>query len=293
MLLFCCNSAYILATGWEKFICSMEDNYSPTARKVVLSYYQTHCAWYAEGNPVTPGKILATFKDAKKWNGRSDMDGRHHKIKILAAMLAKIAKTWVRDKLPDNGKLAPLVLKMIKCFIEWIYTIHKHFNLEYLKLTQQLIQEEDALILLLEELIIMYNCIHTVRHQRMEFVASWANKVDYMVLCIWIMYQVHRVMQELIEDGLKYNTAISTTFVCFLTNQMGGNVSSGARRQIKTLTDMIAMLKGLVVAATTATKEASQTAKEANTRATMANTNANAAKNAVNSNYSKNSTLKR
>ena len=164
--------------GWEMFTRSMEDDYFPTARKVVLSYYQTHWAWYAEGKLVMPGQVLAAFKDAKKWNGRSGMDGQRHEIKTLAVMLAKIAKTWVKDKLPGSGKLAPLALKMIKHSVEWIHTIHKHLDLEYLKLTQQHIQEEDALLLLLKELIIMYNCLHAVQHQRMEFVVSRANKVD-------------------------------------------------------------------------------------------------------------------
>jgi hypothetical protein len=42
MSLFCCNPLYSPATGWEKFTRSMEENYSPTARKAVSSYYQTY-----------------------------------------------------------------------------------------------------------------------------------------------------------------------------------------------------------------------------------------------------------
>jgi hypothetical protein len=125
----------------------------------------------------------------------------------------------------------------------------------------------------------------------MEFVASQANKVDYMVRCIWITCQVHCVMQEFVEGGLKYNLAILTAIV-FLTKQTGGDVFSRVGGQIKMLIDMIAMLKRLVVVVTMAAKEASQTAKKANTRAMTANTNANVAKNVVNSIYSKHSTLK-
>ena len=44
----------------------MEEDYSATARKVVASYYQTHCWWYVEGDPVVAGKVMATFKDADK-----------------------------------------------------------------------------------------------------------------------------------------------------------------------------------------------------------------------------------
>ncbi len=118
---------------------AMEEDYSPTARKVVASYYQAHCAWYAEGKQVVPGKVLAAFKDAEKWNGGSGMDGPCHKIKMSAATSGEIAKTWVGDKLPEDGKLAPLVLKMIERTVDWIHTVHKHLDLEFAKLTQQYI----------------------------------------------------------------------------------------------------------------------------------------------------------
>jgi hypothetical protein len=108
----------------------MEDNYSPTARKVVPLYYQTHCAWYAERKQVVAGKVLTAFKDAVKWNCGSGMDGRRHEIETFAAMSAKIAKTWVGGKLPPDGKLASLALKMIDRSVERIHTVHKHLDLD-------------------------------------------------------------------------------------------------------------------------------------------------------------------
>ncbi len=74
---------------------------------------------------------------------------------------------------------------------------------------------------------------------------------------------------------------------------MGGNVASGAGGQLKTLAETVAMLKGLVSAATREAKEATQAAKEATTCASTANTTANMARIAVNVIYLKNSTLKR
>jgi hypothetical protein len=147
---------------------------------------------------------------------------------------------------PSWIKLAPLALKMIEKTVEWIHTVHKHLDYEYTRLTQQFIQDEDALILLSEEVIIMHNRIHAVRRQRMEFVASKDNKADYMARCIWITCQVHRVMQEFVEGGLRNNPAISTAFIRFLTKMMGGNVSVGVGGQIKALTDSIVTLTGAV-----------------------------------------------
>jgi hypothetical protein len=104
----------------------------------------------------------------------------------------------------------------------------------------------------------------------MEFVVNKANKVDYMTRCFWITCQVHQVMQEFVQGGLKYNFAISTAYVQFLTKTMGGNVASGIGGQLKTLTNMIDMLKSLVATAAKEAKEAAQVAKEANTRASLA-----------------------
>jgi hypothetical protein len=44
MSLFCCDPVYIPVTGWKKTTKAMEEDYSPTARKVVALYYQAHCA---------------------------------------------------------------------------------------------------------------------------------------------------------------------------------------------------------------------------------------------------------
>jgi hypothetical protein len=68
----------------------------------------------------------------------------------------------VTDKLPSDGKLAPLAFKMIDRMVEWVHTVHKHLDLEFTKLTQQHILKEDALILLSKELIIMFTRIQAV-----------------------------------------------------------------------------------------------------------------------------------
>jgi hypothetical protein len=293
MSLFCCDQNYDPSSGWAKLTKPLESDYSITARKVVASYYQTYCYHYTEGKVAQAGIKLAAFKDYDKWNGVSGMDGRRKEIENSAADAAAIAKTWVGDKLPADGRLAPLALKIIERSVKWIHMVHKHLDTEYMKLTQQHIVEEEALILLSEQVIIMYQRIQQVWSQWMEFLPTKGSKVAYMARCIWITCQVHRVMQDFVAGGLKNNPAISTAFVHFLTKQMSANVASGVGRQIKTLTDAVATLKGSVSAATIAAKEATQAAKEANARATTANTNADATKNGLNALYLKNYTLKR
>ncbi len=290
--LFCCDPVYKPAPGWEKQTCAMDDGYSTTTRKAITLYYKPHCAWYTGGKKVILGKLLGVLKTLDGWIGVSGMDGSCQEIETSAATSAEIGWQWVADKLPSNRKLAPLALKMIDCLVEWIHTIHKHLDVEFIWLTQQHIADKEALILLSEEVIIMYTRIFVIQHQRMEFVANQANKIEYMVHCVWITCQVHWVMQGFIQGGLRENPANCSAFVRFLTKQMGGNVASGVGGQHKTLAETAATLKGSVCMAMGAAKEATQAAKEATTHASTANTTTNAAKNAVNTIYSKNSTLK-
>ena len=182
------------------------------------------------------------------------MDGRRHEIENSAGISAEIGKTWVADKLPPNGKLAPLAIKMIDKTVEWISKVHKHLDAELLKLTQQHITEEDALILLSEEVIIMFSRIQTECMQRIEFVASHANKVDYTTRCIWITLQVHRVMQEFVQGGLQSNSTIATAFMRFLVKTSAGNAAGGGGGQLKTLTDKVKKLQTVVAVATTVSK---------------------------------------
>ena len=79
----------------------------------------------------------------------------------------------------------------------------------------------------------------------------------------------------------------------FLVKTSAGNAAGGGGGQLKTLTDKVDKLQTAVALATTTSKDALKDSKEALTRASTANTQADNARNAVNSLYAKNSTLKR
>ena len=64
------------------------------------------------------GKVMAAFKGADKWDELSRMDGRRYEIKMSAATSVEIAKRWVSDKLPSDGRLALLRLKMINRMVK-------------------------------------------------------------------------------------------------------------------------------------------------------------------------------
>jgi hypothetical protein len=62
-------------------------------------------------------------------------------------------------------------------------TVFKHLDMEFMRLTQVNISKEETLILLSEEVIIMFNRFHAIRCKRMDFIVNGL-RVECMVQCI-------------------------------------------------------------------------------------------------------------
>ncbi len=161
----------------------------------------------------------------------------------------------------------------------------KHLDSEFLHLTQVNILEEDMLILLSEEVIIMFDCFHAIQRKRMALMVN-ALQMEYMDRCIWISMQVHMAMDEFTQNGMKYNSSILAAFMCFLTKVMGGNAAAG-------VSGSIAALKAKLKNLDTTLKEVKKKAAAATTRANKVNNTAKDAKAKLAKLYQVNSTLKK
>ena len=144
------------------------------------------------------------------------MIGRCEEIENLYDTAGDCVHQAIGDKLPGGGKLAQLAAQLLEHTQSWFQKVHKHLDSELTKHSQMGIPAEDVLELLSKEVIIMYEQFHSIRRKRMDFTVK-GSKVEYMVHCIWLTLQVHVSMDELVRDGLKYNSVILAAFVRFLT----------------------------------------------------------------------------
>jgi hypothetical protein len=177
-------------------------------------------------------------------------------IELSADTAADAVRTMIGDRFLVGSQLAQLAQTMLEHTQRWLLMVHKHLDAKLVKLTQMNILEEEALILLSEEVIIMFDRFYAIRHKCMDLVVK-GNRVEYMVRCIWISLQVHMAMDDFVKDGLKYNLAISAAFIHFLTKQTGGNVSAGVCSQIQSLKKEIKKLGTVALDAKMAAARAS------------------------------------
>ena len=147
------------------------------------------------------------------------------------------------------------------------------------------IPEGEVLVLLSEEIIIMFERFHAIRRKRFDFTVQGAG-VEYMVRCVWLPLQVHAEMDSFVKNGLTESPALSAAFVRFLTAQTATNVGAGVGSHLSKLEDKLKSLENSV-------KEATKESKEASKRAATAGTNADTVKTSLKQLYEKNSTLKK
>ncbi len=256
-----------------------------TDRRVVALFDANNSWWYTEGKGGTPSLKLAAFASAKKRSGAGGMIGHRDKIEASMQSASNPIRGGIEHKLPIGGKLAQVATCMLERMNLWIYMVHKHLDEELQKLTQMGIPEGNVLVLLSEEIIIMFKCFHAIRRKRFDFTVQGAG-VKYMVCCVWLTLQVHVEMDEFVKNSLKKNPALLAAFVHFLTNKTGSNAGAGVGSQLTKLEDRLKLVESTV-------KEAVKEAKEAAKRAATASTNADSVKMSIKQLYEKNSTLKK
>jgi hypothetical protein len=213
------------------------------------------------------------------------MDGHHVEMELSLDTAAAGVQMAVEDKLLEGSLLSQLATRLLEHTLQWFSTVFKHLDAKFTRLTQVNISKEETLILPSKEVIIMYDRFHAVRRKHMDFTVN-CSRVEYMVWSIWIAMQVHMVMDEFTQDGMKYDLALSAAFVRFLTKVTDGNGAAGVAGSIALLE---AKLKNL----DSALKEVKKEAAAASARATTANNNTEDVKGKFTKLYWLNLTLKK
>jgi hypothetical protein len=212
---------------WSKATKDMgQKGYSDPARKTVRSVNEAVSALYTGGKEAIAGSVIASFKTSGAWAGERGRDGQRHKIeeKINTAKMAVIAS--INGRLPVGSKLQQLALLLVELSVSWYVELHRHLDNDLQRLTQMGLEKEAVLVLLSEEIIILFTLIHNVRKKGQEFSTSTDPKT-FMVQWIWLTLECHSAMEAEIRNGISSSGAINSAFVRFLTNQLAVMSKSG------------------------------------------------------------------
>ena len=221
------NAASLL--DWNKATKEMAGTYSVAQRKYVRAIIQPVSSLYTDGKEVFPGGLAAAFKTAATWTGANGRHGSRHKIEDQnnTARLAVLAS--IDAQLARGSVLHALALHLVERTTAWNVELHRHIDSELNRLTQMGLNKDAVLVLLTEEVLILFKLVHNVRKTGQAFSMSTDPK-DFMLQCLWVTLGCHAAMEEGVKNGISTNGAINSAFVSFLTEAVtkvtGGSVDS-------------------------------------------------------------------
>ena len=221
------NAASLL--DWNKATKEMAGTYSVAQRKYVRAIIQPVSSLYTDGKEVFPGGLAAAFKTAATWTGSNGRHGSRHKIEDQnnTARLAVLAS--IDAQLARGSVLHALALHLVERTTSWNVELHRHIDAELNRLTQMGLPKEAVLVLLTEEVLILFKLVHNVRKTGQAFSMATDPK-DFMLQCLWVTLGCHAAMEEGVKNGISTNGAINSAFVSFLTEAVtkvtGGSVDS-------------------------------------------------------------------
>jgi hypothetical protein len=221
------NAASLL--DWNKATKEMAGTYSVAQRKYVRAIIQPVSSLYTDGKEVFPGGLAAAFKTAATWTGANGRHGSRHKIEDQnnTARLAVLAS--IDAQLARGSVLHALALHLVERTTSWNVELHRHIDSELNRLTQMGLNKDAVLVLLTEEVLILFKLVHNVRKTGQAFSMSTDPK-DFMLQCLWVTLGCHAAMEEGVKNGISTNGAINSAFVSFLTEAVtkvtGGSVDS-------------------------------------------------------------------
>ena len=271
---------------WDKATKDLgSKGYTPALRKTVRSFHEKVSSLYTDGKEAIPGQKIAAFKSAGEWTGEEGRDGRRQRIeeKLLTAKISAVAA--IESRLPVGSKLRLLALNMLDRTYNWYVVLHRHLDAELVRLTQMKLDKEALLVLLSEEVIILFTLVHNIRKRGLEFSLA-CDPLDYMVQCIWLTIEIHGVMEEIIKHGISANGAINAAFLRFLTLQVAISASSSGSKGDGKIESWRQKLMDDIVKATAVAAEAKNVANGAQALA-------NKAKESINNLFLKNKDLKK
>lgn len=210
----------------------------PTDQRFVSTFHRRTVAGYHSGDQMQLGTQISSLSSKSSWLGEDGLDGTATAITNALTSATGSCMQYIDDHLVPGSKLSRMANSMNTHAVAFHTKLHAHILEEINKLTQLQIPEVEALTLVSEEFILIFNKFFECRKTILDF-EKGMDMATYTSRIIWASLKCHMEAVELLKDGLKYHALLSAAFIRFLTKQTGSNVSAGMGAKLAELKKLV------------------------------------------------------
>jgi len=210
----------------------------PSDQRYLSTFSRPYPPGYTKGDDAEVGRTLTCFKKEQLWDGTGGLDGFKAKIGQSLKRASQAARVYIKANIPPSSPLYELAMDMVTRSMDFHSTFHTHVDNEKAKLQQMGIDAAEVMLLISEQFILIFNDFYTVRQNLFDFVDGM-DAVDHLTRVIWVTCKAHMAMDSYLVNGLMFHQIIASSFVRFLTRQLGQQ----SQAKIESLIRQVATIK--------------------------------------------------
>ena len=235
------TSTSSLGQGWSDIAKSMRAAGIDTEvdRYLVHSCSRRNVPAYHKGTDAPkPGDVISVLASMDTWNGEGGRDGAAQTImNALDSAMTKLSK-HIEDYTPENSELQRLANYCATKARSFHSAIHDHVRSEMIKLVQMGVPESESLILMSEQILLIFNRFFEQRKLILQH-REGMDMADFTTRVVWVTLKTQVVAAEFLADGIRNHQLTGNAFLRFLTKQTGQNVSTQLGPRITNVEDLL------------------------------------------------------
>jgi hypothetical protein len=203
--------------------CGIADQ---SCQKTIFSFERQYPPGFEtnEGGTVKDGDTFPVFKSKKVWVGSDGRSGARAKYLAKVDTAAERAIAYVM-RYTKAGPLRELCLEMIRISQRFWTALYDYLNNDLERLLQFGIVEKECLVLVSEQMQIVFEQVFIKRMMMPEFSVVPGTKVsfEYAAQICFFTLQAHTAMADFTEKKFTGHGLLGNTFIRFLARQCGNS----------------------------------------------------------------------
>ena len=215
--------------------CGIADG---SSHKTILSFERQYPPGFVTGDDgeVKDGETFPILKTKKVWVGSDGRSGARAKYLEKVDTAAERAIAYVQ-RYTKTGPLQDVCLEMIRTSQRFWTAFFDYLNNDLERLVQFGISEKECLVLISEQMKIVFEQVFAKRMMMPEFSISLGDAVtsNYAAQIFFFTLQAHAAMEDFMSKKFTGHGLLGNTFIRFLARQCGNTSVAGFEKRIDKL----------------------------------------------------------
>jgi hypothetical protein len=204
-----------------------------SCHRTVFSFEQRYPPTFHDDGEIKDGEAFPIFKSRKVWCGMDGRSGQRARFLERVDTAAEKAAVYIK-RCTNPGPLQELCLEMARVSQHFWGALFSYLNNDLERLLQFGIAEKECLVLLTEQLDIVFQQLF-IKRMHMPEISTLNVEPAYAASVAYYTLQAHAVMEDFSSKKFTGHGLLGNTFIRFLARSVGSSSGAVLEKRLKDL----------------------------------------------------------